>query len=272
MRDFKALHPRLQALASDLREKCVEQGIHILFSECIRTKAEQDALYAQGRTAPGNIVTNAKGSTYSSQHQWGIAVDFYLDMDVDGDGQKADDAFNNVTGLFERVGAIAVSIGLGWGGTWISIKDRPHLYLPDWGNTATALKREYGTPENFMATWNNGGIAIDKINETIVYERTRFIMDVQEATGSKVDGKAGKETLGNTITVSATKNRKHKVVKAIQKRLNSLGYDCGDVDGKAGAKFTAAVNKYQKEVLGYKKPDGEITARKKMWKSLLGMI
>ena len=271
MRDFKALHPRLQALATELKERCAEQGINILFSECVRTVAEQDALYAQGRTKPGSIVTNAKGNTYSSQHQWGIAVDIYLDMDVDGDGQKADDAFNNSTGLFERVGAIGVSIGLGWGGTWISIKDRPHFYLSDWGSTTTQLRNEYGTPERFMATWNNGGVAIDKVNEKNEYERTQFIIDVQKATGSKVDGKAGKETLGNTITVSATKNSKHKVVKAIQKRLNALGYDCGKADGIAGTKFTAAVNRYQKEVLGYKKPDGEITAKKKMWKSLLGM-
>lgn len=271
MRDIKALHPRLQVLIEELKEKCSAQGITIGISECLRTVAEQDALYAQGRTIAGSIVTNAKGSTYSSQHQWGIAVDFYLDMDVDGDGQKADDAFNNATGLFERVGAIAVSIGLGWGGTWKSIKDRPHLYLPDWGSTTSELKKEYGTPEYFMATWSNGGIAIDAAKEKTGYERTQFIMDVQKATGSKVDGKAGQETLKNTITVSATKNRKHKVVKAIQKRLNALGYDCGKVDGIAGAKFTAAVNRYQKEVLGYKNPDGEMTAGKKMWKSLLGM-
>ena len=272
MRNFEALHPRLQALASKLKEKCEEQGIKILFSECVRTIAEQDALYAQGRTKPGSIVTNAKGTTYSSQHQWGIAVDIYLDMDVDGDGNKSDDAFNNSTGLFERVGAIGVSIGLGWGGTWKSIKDRPHFDLSDWGSTTYELKNEYGTPEKFMATWSNGGVAIDKTNEKSEYERTQFIMDVQKATGSKVDGKAGKETLGNTVTVSATKNNKHKVVKAIQKRLNALGYDCGKADGIAGAKFTAAVIRYQKEVLGYKKPDGEITAKQKMWKSLLGMV
>lgn len=272
MRDFNALHTRLQTKALELKEKCAEQGIYILFSECVRTKAEQDALYAQGRTTPGNTVTNAKGSTYSSQHQWGIAVDFYLDMDVDGDGQKTDDAFNTSTGLFERVGTIALSIGLGWGGTWKSFQDRPHIYLPDWGSTTYELKKEYGTPEKFMATWSNGGVAIDKINEKTGYERTQFIMDVQAATGSLVDGKAGKETIGNTITVSTTKNSEHPVVKPIQKRLNALGFDCGKVDGIAGPKFAAAVIRYKKEVLGYKTAKGRIVAKKKMWKSLLGMI
>lgn len=277
MSNIAELHPMLQILAAKLKEECKKQGISILFSECLRTRAEQDALYAQGRTKPGSIVTNAKGSTYSSQHQWGIAIDFYLDMDVDGDGSKKDDAFNNSTGLFERVGAIAKSIGLGWGGDWTGFKDRPHLYLPDWGSTTTKLKQQYGTPERFMQTWKDGKVtvaAVQAVNtaSTTGYERTRFIMDVQAATGSKVDGKAGRETIGNTVTVSASKNRKHPVVIPLQKRLNALGHDCGAVDGIAGPKFTAAVNSYQKNILGYKNPDGEITARKKMWKSLLGMI
>lgn len=52
-------------------------------------------MYAQGRTKKGNIVTNAKGSDYSSQHQWGIAFDIALKYDVDGDGRITDDTYNN---------------------------------------------------------------------------------------------------------------------------------------------------------------------------------
>lgn len=274
-RNISELHPRLQTKVALLKEECKKQGISILFSECLRTKAEQDALYAQGRTKPGNIVTNAKGSTYSSQHQWGIAIDFYINMDVDGDGNKKDDAFNNSTGLFERVGSIAKSIGLGWGGDWKNFKDRPHLYLPDWGSTAAKLKQLYGTPEKFMQTWKDGKITVSAVQAAnsespTGYERTQFIMDVQSATGSRVDGKAGSETIRNTVTVSASKNRKHLVVKPIQKRLNTLGYNCGTADGIAGPKFTAAVKSYQKDHGCVS--DGEITARKKTWKSLLGMI
>ncbi len=277
MRDITALHPELQKKAALLKKECKEQGISILFSECLRTRSEQDALYAQGRTTPGSVVTNAKGSTYSSQHQWGIAIDFYIDMDIDGDGDKKYEAFNKSTGMFERVGSVAKSIGLGWGGDWSSIKDRPHLYLPDWGSTTTRLKQLYGAPERFMETWKDGKVTVEAVQESnkvspAGYERTQFIMDVQSCTGSKVDGKAGRETIGNTITVSALKNRKHPAVIPLQKRLNALGHNCGNVDGIAGPKFTAAVNSYQKSVLGYKNLDGEVTAGKKMWKSLLGMI
>lgn len=279
MRDFKALHPELQEKAVLLKERCKAQGISILFSECVRTKAEQDALYAQGRTKPGKIVTNAKGTTYSSQHQWGIAVDFYIDMDVDGDGSKADDAFNNSTKLFDKVGAIAKSIGLGWGGDWKSPVDKPHLYLKDWGSTTSMLKQRYGTPEKFMISWKNGNIAIEEINKKNEYERTEFIMDVQDAIGAEVDGKAGEETIGKTITVSRTKNRNHNVVTALERRLKALGYYKGKIEADEGEipcfglDMEKAVKAYQKDVVkaSAKNQDGVITKKGATWKKLLGI-
>lgn len=97
-----------------------------------------------------------------------------------------------------------------------------------------------------------------------------FIKGVQESCGAKVDGIAGKETLSKTVTVSASKNRKHAVVKHIQKYLNSLGYDCGTVDGVAGSKFTVAVKRYQDD--NGCTSDGVITAKNKTWKKLLGLL
>lgn len=101
------------------------------------------------------------------------------------------------------------------------------------------------------------------------YSKKQFIKDVQKAIGAKVDGIAGAETISKTVTVSININSKHKVVKSLQKYLNALGYDCGIVDGIAGALFTSAVKKYQKDngcVV-----DGEITSAEKTWKKLLGM-
>ncbi|MDE7310076.1 MAG: M15 family metallopeptidase [Eubacterium sp.] len=147
MRDLSALHPRLQRKIAQLQQLCKKNGLTIGIGECLRTVAEQDALYAQGRTKPGKIVTNAKGNTYSSQHQWGIAADFYRD---DGKG-----AYHTQGGFFDKVGALAKSIGLGWGGDWKSPVDKPHLYLPDWGSTPALLKTTYKTPENFRKTWGN---------------------------------------------------------------------------------------------------------------------
>lgn len=102
------------------------------------------------------------------------------------------------------------------------------------------------------------------------YTVKQFIKDVQKATGAKVDGIAGKETLSKTVTVSATINNKHAVVKPIQKRLNALGFDCGTADGIIGKKTSNAICSYQKAkgcVV-----DGEITAKNRTWQHLLGII
>lgn len=145
MRDINRCHPRLIELSKKLVSACKGQGLIIGIGESFRTKEEQDALYAKGRTAPGNIVTNAKGSSYSSHHQWGTAFDIYRS---DGKGVYVDS-----DGFFEKVGKIGKSIGLEWGGDWKSPVDKPHFQLPDWGSTTTKLKKMYGTPEKFMDTW-----------------------------------------------------------------------------------------------------------------------
>lgn len=59
MRDITLCHPRLQKLATELIQKCADQELQIKIGETLRTTAEQDALYAQGRSKPGKIVTNA---------------------------------------------------------------------------------------------------------------------------------------------------------------------------------------------------------------------
>ena len=183
MRDVKQLHPVLQKKVEQLKILCAQNGITIGISECLRTTAEQDALYAKGRTTGGSIVTNCKGSTYSSMHQWGVAFDFYLVMDVDGDGKTSDDAFNDATGLFEKVGKLGQSIGLEWGGSWKSIKDKPHFQLPDWGSTATNLKRLYGTAYKFMEAWGNG--CAEKADQTAVAENVTASKSRTEAAKSK---------------------------------------------------------------------------------------
>lgn len=145
MRNINKCHPRLIDLSKKLVSACRGQGLIIGIGESFRTKEEQDALYAKGRTAPGNIVTNAKGSSYSSHHQWGTAFDIYRN---DGKG-----VYTDSDGFFAKVGKIGKSIGLEWGGDWKSPVDKPHFQLPDWGSTTTKLKKMYGTPEKFMDTW-----------------------------------------------------------------------------------------------------------------------
>lgn len=141
--DRSLIHPRLDYKLTKLLKKCEENGIWLIITEGFRTKEYQDSLYAKGRTAPGNIVTNARGSSYSSQHMWGIAFDIAInDKNHLYDGT-----------LIAKVAKLAKSIGLGWGGDWKSFKDTPHFYLTSWGSTASVLRAQYGTPENFKRTW-----------------------------------------------------------------------------------------------------------------------
>lgn len=123
---------------------------------------------------------------------------------------------------------------------------------------------------------HTGGRTVEQ--DSMEYSLRQFVRDVQEATGSNVDGYAGDETIGNTPTISSNVNKNHPVVTALERRLKVLGFYSGTVEadeGKVpcfGGKMKTAVNTYQKEVLGYKKPDGKLSAGKKMWKSLLDMI
>lgn len=145
MRDITLCHPRLQTLAAEFMAECSRQDLKIAIGETLRTVAEQDALYAQGRTKPGNIVTNAPGSSYSSYHQWGTAFDIYRN---DGKG-----AYNESGNFFGRAGAIGTALGLEWGGNWKSIVDKPHFQLPDWGSSTSGIKKLYANPAEFMRTW-----------------------------------------------------------------------------------------------------------------------
>lgn len=152
MRDITVLHPQLQIKIAQLKAECARQGLKIGIGECYRTVAEQDKLYAQGRTTPGKKVTNAKGSSYSSMHQWYVAFDFFRN-----DGKQA---FDNKDKFFNKVGKIGKSLGLTWGGNdFINLTDLPHFQLKDWGNTPKKLKKQYGTPEKFRKTWSNVPVA-----------------------------------------------------------------------------------------------------------------
>lgn len=106
------------------------------------------------------------------------------------------------------------------------------------------------------------------------YLPTDFIRECQMCLKAGIDGKAGNQTLGKTITINPQKkvNTKHNVVLPLQKLMKHKGYYTGDLDRSAGPLFKTAINRYQLQILRYSKADGEITAKGKMWKSILNMI
>lgn len=103
-----------------------------------------------------------------------------------------------------------------------------------------------------------------------LYTQNEFVRDIQAVFDVKITGIAGPETLLETITLSEILNRKHPAIYFIQRRLFALGYtEIGKVDGIANGKFTSAVKRFQSNNGCH--VTGEITARDKTWKKLLGM-
>lgn len=115
-RDIKDLHPKVQLKAEAFLTKCKAAGIDVLITSTYRDAESQNALYAQGRTRPGQKVTNAKAG--QSWHNWRCAFDFV--PIVNGKAQW-DDA-----SLFQKCGEIAESCGLEWAGRWKSFKEIAH--------------------------------------------------------------------------------------------------------------------------------------------------
>lgn len=100
-----------------------KQGIYVGVAQGYRSTAEQNALYAQGRTKPGKIVTNARGG--SSNHNFGVAVDLFLYDD------SIAKAFFGVDARFRKVVVEMKKQGFDWGGEWVSFYDAPHFELYD---------------------------------------------------------------------------------------------------------------------------------------------
>lgn len=115
-RNLDQLHPTVEAMAKMFIAECADHGIDILITSTFRDKESQDALYAQGRTVKGPIVTNAKGG--QSFHNYRLAFDF-----VPIKGGKC--LWNDYK-LFVQCGEIAEAIGLEWAGRWHGFKEVAH--------------------------------------------------------------------------------------------------------------------------------------------------
>lgn len=115
-RSLSDLNPKVAAMCTEFINKCKDQNIDVIITSTYRDAESQNALYAQGRTAPGKIVTNAKGG--QSFHNWHVAFDFC--PIVNGK------AIWNDVDLYEKCGKIAESIGLEWAGRWVKFRELAH--------------------------------------------------------------------------------------------------------------------------------------------------
>lgn len=137
-RDLKDLHDAIEPLAREflakanalLKAKSATLEARIICTW--RPQSEQDALYAQGRTKPGNKVTWVRQSAHNTD----------LPHTPDGDAEAFDvgvfDGGRYLAGanlreleLYNLLGPVGESLGLIWGGRW-STPDRPHFERAGW--------------------------------------------------------------------------------------------------------------------------------------------
>ena len=158
---IQVLHPKVRTEVENIYKNQIVPALTgraiCRFAFTLRTFAEQDALYAQGRTrlfdANGNrlgVVTKAKGG--QSIHNYGLALDIVLikdnktaswedNVDFDKDG-KAD---------WMEVVDILKANGWSWGGDWKSFKDKPH-FEKTFGYTWQQLLAKHNTGDFIAGT------------------------------------------------------------------------------------------------------------------------
>jgi hypothetical protein len=125
------LDPKFQPVVRQFVTNARAGGFMIRITQGRRTIAEQNDLYAQGRTKPGAIVTGAVGG--SSPHNYGMAVDFaFLTPEGKLSGGKDGGYSWGNDRPWGEVAKYGKALGLEWGGDWRKFKDRPHLEMPGW--------------------------------------------------------------------------------------------------------------------------------------------
>lgn len=118
---LSSLNPYVATLAKKFLNSCTAANLNVIITIAFRSWDDQDALYAEGRTQPGVIVTDAMGG--DSYHNWGLAFDC-------APLENGTIAWED-TDAFIEMGNLGQQVGLEWGGNWttykISLVDMPHF-------------------------------------------------------------------------------------------------------------------------------------------------
>lgn len=131
---LRTLTPDTRDAVKRLLSRAKALGLSATLFEGKRSCARQAALYAQGRTTEGAVVTWAQGCR--SWHMFGRAVDLYLDSERCAD--------------YEPLGVYWESLGGNWGGRF-STPDCVHFELPHPDYSISELCPDPNDCENAIA-------------------------------------------------------------------------------------------------------------------------
>lgn len=129
-RSLDELIPQAKERVEKFIALCEENGIDLLVTSTYRDAESQNALYAQGRTAPGRIVTNAKAG--DSWHNWRCAVDVVPLVNGKPNWDTSDP-------VWAQIGRLGKEAGLEWAGEWKTFKEFAHFQYTG-GLTLAQLK------------------------------------------------------------------------------------------------------------------------------------
>lgn len=141
---LQGLDPNFRPLALAFLQAAAEAGLDPRVTEGFRSPERQNELYAQGRTAPGPIVTNAKAG--QSRHNSGTAIDVVPGALIDTPNWSPDSP------LWSQLAEIGKEAGLEWGGDWKSITDRPHFQMPKGSPSQAPVSVASGEPAPAIKT------------------------------------------------------------------------------------------------------------------------
>ncbi len=242
-------------IVQDVIKELHKQGIYLGVAQAYRSKAEQDALYAQGRTKPGPIVTGARGG--QSNHNFGVAVDVFVYPDTFNDAKFLEPSDERM----KKIVAAMKKRGMKWGGDWKSFPDYPHFELYDayrgekkpsvsskpspapskpsapasssdthkvvYGDTLSGIGKKYGVSVTDLKVWN--GLKSSDIYPGDVLK----LKKPKEAPAKSIVPYPGKPLYNGAKGMDQTD------IERIQRAVGAK------VTGKYDAQTTAAVKKYQ---------------------------
>lgn len=127
-RDLNELHPHLKPIAEKFLAEAKAAGVDVLVTCTYRSNAEQTALYAQGRTVPGPIVTRAKAGQSAHNHmENGKPAAKAFDVVPMKHGKCVWDSNDPA---WHTLGAIGTKLGLNWyGAPNAPFFEEPHFQL-----------------------------------------------------------------------------------------------------------------------------------------------
>lgn len=127
-RNLDDLRPEVRPQVDAFLSACAAADIDVLVTCTLRSNAEQAALYAQGRTAPGSRVTDAPAGR--SAHNFGLAIDVVPIVNGKLDWDRKDP-------VWQKVGELGLAAGLQWAGTpGFPFPELPHFQHPTWRDLA----------------------------------------------------------------------------------------------------------------------------------------